>query len=70
MTPDRWPAWRPISTAPRDGDTLILWNGVQRGEGWFDRYLGKWVWMIEATIDPPPVKWLPLPPAPDAADGA
>jgi len=76
MTPDRWPAWRPISTAPRDGTEVLLWQpSKHRGYAIVGVYAvslygpkSEWVDCGEARpLDP--THWLPLPQAPEGGDG-
>lgn len=68
--------WRPIETAPRDGDVLIYvaetneqfvaFSGVCPDDG--DR---QWVFAQthdHAHIIKSPTHWMPLPPAPEARD--
>jgi hypothetical protein len=33
MDTDRWPAWRPISEAPRDGTVIDIWRVNEDGTG-------------------------------------
>lgn len=70
--------WQPISTAPKDGTTVLLfrrvepWNVVGYGT-WFDDY-GAQGWLARGFSDPPgnlglvhPTHWAPLPKPPQPA---
>jgi len=76
--------WQPIETAPKDGRDMLLWNGECQCVGaWAtesDRYgnvtpqtwhsVGPTVYgPDDATIDPPPTHWMPLPAPPQAPEG-
>lgn len=62
--------WQDISTAPKDGVTLILFERFTDARGDEDeyRYLGRWdrdAWIDDANGEQcAPTHWMPLPPSP------
>lgn len=66
--------WQLIETAPRDGTSILLWDGRSVFEGgWFDSWYGDEsgaCWMA-ANLDEEygaavfPTHWQPLPPPPN-----
>ena len=75
---DRWPAWRPISEAPRDGTHILLWQGGCDPAcvvGYWDEddELPSWrdyQHCILDFMDEPITHWLPIPQAPEGGDGS
>ena len=66
MTPDTWPAWRPIETAPKNGAPILLhdrvvglltgwWDGTAWCHSWDNETIANQEWITH---------WLPLPPPP------
>ncbi len=71
-------AWLPIESAPKDGTEIILNRGLRVGASawveWPDSMFGDNCWTIGKDGeswdgDNAPTRWMPLPPAPDAAGG-
>lgn len=65
----RAPGWRPISTAPRDGTSILLWNGAYVELCFWNTFRQCWddggFYLHNEEME----MWMPLPapPAPDAA---
>lgn len=64
---DSTPRWRPISEAPRDGTTILVWfnDGWAENEAissWWDREHG---WTCQYTDSIQPTHFMPLPAPPE-----
>ena len=56
--------WQRIATAPKDGTMILLWDGIGRAIGSFDKEFGWHVHSLEAEEFLKPSLWQPLPPMP------
>lgn len=59
--------WQPISTAPKDGDAVLVVEGEPSGDGsmfvgWYDRYSGEWT--DGDKFSKAVTHWMPLPDPP------
>lgn len=50
--------WKPIETAPKDGNHIQLWRPNIQFVGYY--CLAGWASTSMAVIDPPPTHWSPL----------
>jgi hypothetical protein len=58
-------AWQPISTAPKDGTTVQLWDGHYQHTGFYDHSLPGWCALADyVEFVPLPTHWMPLPEPP------
>ena len=64
-------AWRDISTAPKDGEQMLLWDGGIIVFGWFDGATDYWRFLDiftgkidEFPQDQEPTHWMSLPSPP------
>lgn len=58
------PQWQPISSAPRDGTRVLLWNSADGGHA----ITGAWR-LASAEDHETYTHWMPLPAAPEACNG-
>lgn len=64
--------WQPIETAPKDGTTVLLWDGIETTGYWKDYTFSPGCWQLaltgayaqDADLDNP-THWAPLPNAPE-----
>ena len=62
--------WQPIETAPKDGTSVLISNGVSVGEAHYEEYAEGWFWAGGHSTDAvdykvwTPTHWRPLPPPP------
>lgn len=61
--------WLPISTAPRDGTFVLVWNGRRLHVAAFDRIENGWISSFKTVtkrlmVEPPPTHWTPAPTPP------
>jgi hypothetical protein len=53
--------WHDIATAPKDGENVLLWDGVRTSLAWFSAASDEW---LDGTDFVLPTHWMPLPDAP------
>lgn len=65
--------WQPIETAPKDGTTILLWEGESGTECWVVPVTGSWdcgEWTLTchgfSTLAPS--HWMPLPDRPEVSE--
>jgi hypothetical protein len=58
------PAWQPIETAPKDGDSILCVDCLCRVVLWWDDSIGQWRDISGDTYEPS--HWMPLPNLPVA----
>ena len=68
-------AWEHISSAPRDGSEVLVWNGRSRHVAHYDRVESEWVSPYRTTtkrlpVMPKPTLWQPLPAPPATTEGS
>lgn len=66
-TPDQPAVWREISSAPRTGEKILIWDGFSVSTGFWNG-----AWCIYDLVDrqiPWASHWSPLPPPPGEGDG-
>lgn len=56
--------WRSMESAPKDGTTVLLANGIHVCSGWYDATGAQWVASYGRTF---PTHWMPLPSPPETA---
>lgn len=69
--------WQPIETAPKDGTSVLLWDGEFQftGEWMVEAIDGSHWWIAtlhgqkQVACDPQPTHWHPLPPPPTPRAG-
>lgn len=58
----REPRWRPIETAPKTGEWIIVFDGIEtRPDYWLDSDIKTWA---KSPSNKKPKLWMPLPPPP------
>ena len=67
--------WEHISSAPRDGSEVLVWNGRSRHVAHYDRVESEWVSPYRTTtkrlpVTPKPTLWQPLPAPPATTEGS
>src|SRR3972149_7880653 len=74
--------WKPIGTAPKDGNRILLYQPTEGGEynpnseefdtddyyfvGWYDKGREEWYSCTYSASETSPTHWMPLPEAPNA----
>jgi hypothetical protein len=72
----KWPEWREIDSAPKDGTPILIAQGDDLAVAWFDteyvwlRPGGAWIsdYNRSDTYEYDPTHWLPLPTAPTTGE--
>jgi hypothetical protein len=59
--------WQPIETAPRDGTSVLIWNGLDVFVGYLPGNRPKFVAFPDSAQISDPTHWQPLPKPPVAA---
>lgn len=65
---DRPSSWRDISTAPKDGTQVLVWDEGAICMAGFNEDTG--FWCDYGNMEPAPTLWMPLPSPPVNSDGA
>lgn len=62
--------WQPIETAPRDGRPIILFDGSDVSEAYYDRHLPGWAWANDVRVRGvyDLFRWTPLPEPPETGE--
>ena len=59
--------WQQIETAPKDGTSVLLFDGEQISYGGWTTLISAGWWSVDA-LENQPTFWMPLPPAPTGQD--
>jgi hypothetical protein len=62
--------WQPIETAPKNGESVLAWDGEDMEKIHFNKYEKGWVVDSSCDVDDEwkffyPTRWMPLPEAPE-----